>query len=49
MSETRTSDASASNLEAPQIDLEAFRRRYPAHAAVSCRCRISRELVRAGA
>jgi hypothetical protein len=43
MSETRTSDASASNLGA-QIDLEAFRRRYLAHAARQLPGRTNREL-----
>jgi glutamate dehydrogenase len=43
MSETRTSDASAGNIS-PQIDLEAFRRRYLAHAARQLPGRTNREL-----
>ena len=42
MSETRTSDASATDVS-PQIDLEAFRRRYLAHAARQLPGRTNRE------
>ena len=43
MSETQTSDASAGDIS-PQIDLEAFRRRYLAHAARQLPGRTNREL-----